>query len=163
MMHLSYEDAYFYYLLLRGGFNKEVNEWIYSITINNEVFYGICLDVLWYQNKINEIISVLHNYIGSNQIDDNIVCDKLRLLLKEKLNKRELSYNEVANSLYRFSIDSEKWQEKPWNDFYMLNVYGDYIDGGYFEKEDYCEIVKMFVNEGVLLNPDDFLKTKRKN
>lgn len=73
-----------------------------------------------------------------------------------------MSYNEVSNSLYRFSIDSEKWQEKPWNDFYMLNVYGDYIDGGYFEKEDYCEIVKMFVNEGVLLNPDDFLKTKKK-
>ena len=37
----------------------------------------------------------------------------------------------------------------------MLSVYGDYMDGGFLEKEDYHKIISEFVNTGELLNPDD--------
>ena len=42
----------------------------------------------------------------------------------------------------------------------MLSVYGDYMDGGFLEKEDYHKIISEFVNTGELLNLDDFLAKK---
>ena len=35
-MLLSYEEACFYYLLLKNGYVKEVDEWIDGIAYNNE-------------------------------------------------------------------------------------------------------------------------------
>ena len=41
-------------------------------------------------------------------------------------------------------------------DFYMISVYGDYMDGGFLDVKDYHKIVIEFVNTGILLHPDDF-------
>lgn len=153
---LSYEDAYFYKLILQCGFYEEVNEWIDSIAVVNDSLEGIYLDLVCNQNNMNELISCLHSYIGNNKIDDKGLCDRLRLFIKEKIDKGEISYEEAANSLCGFAIKSEKWEEEPWNDFYMLSVNGDYMDGGFLDVKDYHKIIIEFVNTGILLHPDDF-------
>lgn len=153
---LSYEDAYFYKLILQCGFYEEVNEWIDSIAVVNDSLEGIYLDLVCNQNNMNELISCLHSYIGNNKIDDKGLCDRLRLFIKEKIDKGEISYEEAANSLCGFAIKSEKWEEEPWNDFYMLSVNGDYMDGGFLDVKDYHKIVIEFVNTGILLHSDDF-------
>ena len=161
-----YEDACYYKLLLQGGFCKEVNAWIDNIATNIDVLEGIYLDLVCNQNNLNELISCLHSYIGNNKIDDKGLCDRLRLFIKEKIDKGEISYEEAANSLCGFAIKSEKWEEEPWKDFYMISVYGDYMDGGFLDVKDYHKIVIEFVNTGILLHPDDFCKmrtSKQKN
>ena len=155
-MLLSYEDLYFYKLILQGGFHQEVNEWIDNIATNNDVLEGIYLDLVCNQNNLNELISCLQCYIGKNTVDDKALCDRLRLFIKEKLDKGEISYEEAANSLCGFAIKSENWEEEPWKDFYMVSVYGDYMDGGFLDVEDYHKIVSEFINIGKLLHPDDF-------
>lgn len=155
-MLLSYEDACFYKHILQGSFYQEVNEWVDSIAVNNDLLEGIHLDLVCNQDNLNELISCLHNYIGNNKIDNKCLCDRLRLFIKEKLNKNEISCEEAANSLCGFSINAEKWEEEHWHDFYMLSVYGDYMDGGFLAVEDYHKIVSEFVNTGKLLHPDDF-------
>ena len=157
---LSYEDAYFYKLILQCGFYEEVNEWIDSIAVVNDSLEGIYLDLVCNQNNMNELISCLHSYIGDNKIDDKGLCDRLRLFIKEKIDKGEISYEEAANSLCGFAIKSEKWEEEPWKDFYMISVYGDYMDGGFFDVKDYHKIVIEFVNTGKLLHLDDYWKTR---
>ena len=157
---LSYEDAYFYKLILQCGFYEEVNEWIDSIAVVNDSLEGIYLDLVCNQNNMNELISCLHSYIGDNKIDDKGLCDRLRLFVKEKIDKGEISYEEAANSLCGFAIKSEKWEEEPWKDFYMISVYGDYMDGGFFDVKDYHKIVIEFVNTGKLLHLDDYWKTR---
>ena len=153
---LSYEDAYFYKLILQCGFYEEVNEWIDSIAVVNDSLEGIYLDLVCNQNNLNELISCLHSYIGNNKIDDKSICDRLKLFIKEKIDKSEISYEEAANSLCGFAIKSEKWEEEPWKDFYMISVYGDYMDGGFLDVKDYHKIIIEFVNTGILLHPDDF-------
>ena len=155
-MELSYLDAYYYMLLLEVGFKEDVNNWINLIAEEKNSLDGIYLDLVCNQNHLNELISCLHSYIGNNKIDDKGLCDRLRLFIKEKIDKGEISYEEAANSLCGFAINSEKREEKPWNDFYMLSVYGDYMDGGFLDVEDYHKIVSEFVNTGRLLHPDDF-------
>ena len=157
---LSYEDAYFYKLILQCGFYEEVNEWIDSIAVVNDSLEGIYLDLVCNQNNMNELISCLRSYIGNNKIDDKGLCDRLRLFVKEKIDKGEISYEEAANSLCGFAIKSEKWEEEPWKDFYMISVYGDYMDGGFFDVKDYHKIVIEFVNTGKLLHLDDYWKTR---
>lgn len=61
---------------------------------------------------MNELISCLFSYIGNNKIDDKGLCDRLRLFIKEKIDKAEISYEEAANSLCGFAIKSEKRQEE---------------------------------------------------
>lgn len=165
-MLLSYEDAYFYKLILQNGFYNEINDWIDNIATNNDVLEGIYLDLVCNQNNLNELISCIHSYIGNNKIDDKGLCDRLRLFIKEKIDKGEISYEEAANSLCGFAIKSEKWEEEPWKDFYMISVYGDYMDGGFLDVKDYHKIVIEFVNTGILLHPDDYWKartSKQKN
>ena len=157
---LSYEDAYFYKLILQCGFCEEVNEWIDSIAVVNDSLEGIYLDLVCNQNNMNELISCLRSYIGNNKIDDKGLCDRLRLFVKEKIDKGEISYEEAANSLCGFAIKSEKWEEEPWKDFYMISVYGDYMDRGFFDVKDYHKIVIEFVNTGKLLHLDDYWKTR---
>ena len=155
-MKLSYEDAMFYKLILQGGYHKEVNDWIDNVSENNDLLEGIYLDIVSNQENLNELISCLHNYVVEKEYNDKIVRDRLQSFIKDKLNKNEISCEEAANSLCGFAIHSEKWLDEIWNDFYMLSVYGDYMDGGFLEKEDYHKIISEFVNTGELLNPDDF-------
>lgn len=165
-MLLSYEDAYFYKLILQNGFYNEINDWIDNIATNNDELEGIYLDLVCNQNNLNELISCLNSYIGNIKIDDKGPSDRLRLFIKERLDKGEISYEEAANSLCGFAIKSEKWEEEPWEDFYMISVYGDYMDGGFLDVKDYHKIVIEFVNTGILLHPDDFCKmrtSKQKN
>ena len=159
-MLLSYEDAYYYKLILQNGFHQEVNDWIDYIATNNDELEGIYLDLVCNQNNLNELISCLNSYIGNIKIDDKGLCDRLRLFIKEKIDKGEISYEEAANSLCGFAIKSEKWEEGPWKDFYMISVYGDYMDGGFLDVEDYHKIVSEFVNTGRLLHPDDFCEMR---
>ena len=159
-MLLSYEDAYFYKLILQNGFYNEINDWIDNIATINDELEGIYLDLVCNQNNLDELISCLHSYIGNIKIDDKALCDRLRLFIKERLDKGEMSYEEAANSLCGFAIKSEKWEDEPWKEFYMISVYGDYMDGGFLDVKDYHKIVIEFVNTGILLHPDDYWKTR---
>ena len=134
-MKLSYDDAMFYKLILQSGYQKEVNDWIDNFTTNNDLLEGIYLDLVCNQDNLNELISCLHNYVIEKDFNDKVVCDRLQSFIKDKLNKNEISYEEAANSLCGFSIHSEKWLDEIWHNFYMLSVYGDYMDGGFRAKE----------------------------
>ena len=63
-MLLSYEEACFYYLLLKTGYTKEVDEWIDGIAYNNETLEDINLELVYKQSNTNELISCLYNYIN---------------------------------------------------------------------------------------------------
>lgn len=162
-MLLSYEDACFYKLLMQAGFVDDVNKWITNIANDNETLEGIYLDLVCCLGKVNEAISCLHNYIKDNIINDKFVCNRLRLFIKKKLDNNEMSIDEASKALYTFSISSEKWNEKYWDDFYYLSVYEDYCLSGLMDKEDYYIIVKDFIEKGNRVNPNDFWTKREKN
>ena len=119
-MLLSYEDAYFYKLLGELGFEKEVEMWIEGILNSNETLEGINLELVYHQSNLYEIISLLHNYIGDNKVNDKQLCDKLRLFIKDKIDKDEITVLDAVEALYGFAYVSENTHEKYWNDFYVI-------------------------------------------
>ena len=165
-MKLTYEDAYYYKLLLQLGFTKEVDNWILSIANNNKELEGIYLDLVCAnnlkENSINEVISCLHNYIGDNKINDKELCDKLRLFIKTKLDNNEIDESTSADYLSGFAIASEKIHDKYWSDLYYISVYGDYKAEGFIDETKYNKIVRDFLETGKLLDSDEFWSKRTK-
>ena len=56
-MYITYEEAYFYKLLLENGFVGEVDQWIDNIAVNNDTLEGI---------KNNLRIISDYNVLGNN-------------------------------------------------------------------------------------------------
>ena len=147
-MILSYEDAYYYKLLMQAGFEKEVNEWINIIASTNETLEDIYLDLVCSLGNINDIISCLHNYINDHSINDEEVCNRLRLFIKDKLDKNELLIEEASNAIFSFVMSSGKWNEKYWSDLYSLNIYYEYYTSDFLSQEEYYVILKDFIETG---------------
>ena len=161
-MLLSYEEACFYYLLLKTGYTKEVDEWIDGIAYNNETLEDINLELVYKQSNTNELISCLYNYINEQKMDDKLICEKLRLFIKQKLDNNEITIEEAANSLCSFSLGNGDINAPYWIDFYMVSVYGEYVDSTLLEKTKYHAIVRQFVNTGNKLDSNDFWNERDK-
>lgn len=159
-MIVSFEDAFFYKILLQSGFEVEVNQWIDTIANNNEKLEDINLELVCSQGDTNKVISCLHNYIGKNNIDDEILCDRLRLFVKSKIDNEELTIEKAAESLCSFSLSSEKIYEEYWNDFYILGVYGDLVAEGLISIEEYNAIARQYIETGNKINTDDFWSSR---
>lgn len=145
---LSYEEAYFYKLLLQTGFEKDVNEFIDSILDNNDILEGINLDLVSNQGDINSLISYLHNYIGDNSVDNKTICDRLRVFIKNKVDKEELSIEEAADALYGFVCVSEKYHDKFWHDFYLIGEDCDFYYGKDIEKTNFLNRFYHYLETG---------------
>ena len=165
-MKISYDEAFYYKLLLQSGFNKEIDEFVNYIINNNEILDGINLDfVIAYnlkENSLNEMISCLHNYINNNKIDNRYVCDKLRMLIKNKVDNNEITLEDAGSILSEFAYISEKKFEEYFNDLYDISIYMDYIDIGFINKEKYFKIVKDYLDTGVLYKTNSFWKNRNK-
>ena len=140
-MLISYEEAYFYKLLLQNGFVKEVDKWIEFIAVNNEFLDGINLDLVSALGDANKIISSLHNYLLDKKIDDKSVCEKLRLFIKDEVDNDEISIFEAANILYYFSFENEKMYEEYWHDFYTIGIYKEYFEEDFLDEAEFNSIV----------------------
>ena len=161
-MNLSYIDAYYYLLLLKAGFEKEVTMWINSIAENSDTLEGIYLDLVCCYSDLNEVISCLHNYIGDNPINDKEVCARLREFIKEKLDNNEISMERAIDALISFV--SDRWQEKYWSDFYMVSIFEEYQSAGFADQVEIFAMIREFINTGKRLDANKFwLDREKKN
>ena len=171
-MKISYEDAYYYKILLQSSYIDEVDKWIEDVINSNETLDGIYLDLVCAynlkKNSLNELISCLHNYIGDNIINDEYVSNKLRLFVKCKFDSNEIDEIAVTEVLCNMCLSSEKLYDKYWNDFYNIIIYKDFLDEGLLEENDFKRIVKDFLDTGILYSFNDFwnsrdIKNRNKN
>lgn len=155
-MYITYEEAYFYKLLLENGFVGEVDQWIDNIAVNNDTLEGINLDLVSALGDSNKIISSLHNYLLDKKIDDKSVCERLRLFIKDKVDNDKISILEAANILYYFSCENEKMHEEYWHDFYTIGIYKEYFEEDFLDEAEFNSIVKQFLETGNQVDANDF-------
>lgn len=155
-MYITYEEAYFYKLLLQNGFVEEVDKWIEFIAVNNDYLEGINLDLISALGDVNKIISSLHNYLLDKKIDDKSVCERLRLFIKDKVDNEEISILQAANILYYFSCQNEKMHEEYWHDFYTIGIYKEYFEEDCLDEAEFNSIVKQFLETGNQVDTNDF-------
>lgn len=164
-MLVTYEDALFYKLLSQIGYEKDVDDWITSICNENERLEGVHLDLAYCQGKNNAIISCLHNYIGDNQVDNQIVQTRLRLFILEKLNQNEITIDFATTSLIRLSKVVGDCGFDIWFDFYLVGEYFDFVDEGTVKKEEFDAEIRHYLETGKHLfrEPDSSREKTKKS
>lgn len=155
-MLLSYEDAYYYKLLLQNGFYNDVNDFINDIANKNNTLEGIFLELVYNQNNLNELISCLHNYINYNKVNNELLCNKLKQFIKNKVDNNEITIEKASDALCGFAISSESYLEPYWSDFYHINILWDYVDAGILSEEEYKQAVREFIYTGKIFDIDNF-------
>ena len=147
---LTYEEAYYYKILIELGFNEEFEKYIEYLENELEVYEGFYLDLIYNQSNTSNIISLLNNFILEKKINESKVFEKVRLFLLDKLNNNEIDLEKTIESLDLLSfyfLEEDSMDE--WDAFYedyelgflhdhnldLLKVVRSYLETG--EIEDY--------------------------
>jgi hypothetical protein len=157
---LSYDLACFYKLLLQAGYNKEVNFYIDEIVSKNDELEGINLDLVCNLLDLNRLISVLHNYIGENKINKDLVCNMLREFIFKKYSLNEIALKDVAYSFLIFSNTMERDHGEYCNDFFIIGDYYHLVCDGIINIDKYTSIVSNYLKTGKSFDSDDFFKKR---
>ena len=96
---LTYEEAYYYKILIELGFNEEFEKYIEYLENELEVYEGFYLDLIYNQSNTSNIISLLNNFILDKKINESKVFEKVRLFLLDKLNNNEIDLEKTIESL----------------------------------------------------------------
>ena len=161
-MPLSYDLACFYKLLLQAGYNKEVNSYINEIVSKNDELEGINLDLVCNLLDLNRLISVLHNYIGENKINKDLVCNMLREFIFKKYSLNEIALKDVAYSFMIFSNTMERDHGEYCNDFFIIGDYYHLVCDGIINIDKYTSIVSNYLKTGKSFDSDGFFNKREK-
>ena len=141
---LTYDEAYYYKILIELGFNEEFEKYIEYLENELEVYEGFYLDLIYNQSNASNIISLLNNFILDKKINESKVFEKVRLFLLDKLNNNEINEKKAIELLsllynhYFTYIDiMEEW-------FYF---YEEYIMG-YLKDENINVAIRTFLEKG---------------
>lgn len=141
---LTYEEAYFYKILIELEFNEEFEKYIEYLENELEVYEGFYLDLIYNQSSPLNVISLLNNYILDKDIDKSLVFEKVRLFLLDKLNNNEINEKKAIellsllyNHYFTYIDKMEEW-------FYF---YEEYIMG-YLKDENINVAIRTFLEKG---------------
>lgn len=141
---LTYEEAYFYKILIELGFNEEFEKYIEYLENELEVYEGFYLDLIYNQSSPLNVISLLNNYILDKDIDKSLVFEKVRFFLLDKLNNNEINEKKAIellsllyNHYFTYIDKMEEW-------FYF---YEEYIMG-YLKDENINVAIRTFLEKG---------------
>lgn len=141
---LTYEEAYFYKILIELEFNEEFEKYIEYLENELEVYEGFYLDLIYNQSSPLNVISLLNNYILDKDIDKSLVFEKVRFFLLDKLNNNEINEKKAIellsllyNHYFTYIDKMEEW-------FYF---YEEYIMG-YLKDENINVAIRTFLEKG---------------
>ena len=141
---LTYEEAYFYKILIELEFNEEFEKYIEYLENELEVYEWFYLDLIYNQSNTSNIISLLNNYILDKDIDKSLVFEKVRFFLLDKLNNNEINEKKAIellsllyNHYFTYIDKMEEW-------FYF---YEEYIMG-YLKDENINVAIRTFLEKG---------------
>lgn len=141
---LTYEEAYYYKILIELGFNEEFEKYIEYLENELEVYEGFYLDIIYNQSNTSNIISLLNNFILDKKINESLVFEKVRLFLLDKLNNNEINEKKAIellsllyNHYFTYIDKMEEW-------FYF---YEEYIMG-YLKDENINVAIRTFLEKG---------------
>ena len=146
---LTYEEAYFYKILIELEFNEEFEKYIEYLENELEVYEGFYLDLIYNQSSPLNVISLLNNFILDKDIDKSLVFEKVRFFLLDKLNNNEIDLEKTIESLDLLSfyfLEDDCMDE--WDTFYA-----DY-ELGYLDRYnlDLLKVVRSYLETGKIEN-----------
>lgn len=160
-MKLSYEDAYFYKLLLQAGFSTYVNSWIEKNIYTNDSLEGIDLELAINYGDVNKVISCLNSYIGEEKINDKNIYEKILNFISERYKNGEITIEGVVESLYSFVCITEKFYDDYWYEFYEIGEHYKLIFDGLIDSNVFYLKLEEYLEKRVKINFSNIIKKNK--
>lgn len=145
------EEAYYYRILLQNGFSDEYNEWLNKRLEEEDPLSDIVLELSFCSSDLNKTVSLLLNFAREKGFDSKVVCEKLRLFLKEAYHSHKMSNDEVISYMYTFACDYGDLDadSDAWESMYDVTFYYDLADGGVMDKEKVDSAFHAYLDYGI--------------
>ena len=151
---MTYEEAISMKILLISGFYEPYISWLDQKIISEDPLSRITVDLLDCGEDINKIISCLYQYCFEHSFDQNIVCENLRLFIKDQFESGKMSKAACVDTLDRFARNSECEHESVhWANMVMLSYYHDYAEEDLVSMEAFDTVFMQYLQDGTLPVP----------
>lgn len=123
---MTREDAYYFTILLKSGFHGEYDAWLDRQLEEEDPLSDLVLKLALCASDVNKIISCLQNYcadLPAGELDEDAVCERLRLFLKEEHHSGRLSKEQTVYAMHCFARSHGNpgdFGEGSWNDMYFM-------------------------------------------
>ena len=162
------EDFYYFKLLLSFGLSEEYDEWLNNSLESEAQLSDIVLQLSLCGSDKNKTISVLHHYCEKTEIDERIVCDKLRGFLKEEYHSKRLDKEQTVLYMYKFATAHSAINDLNidiWGDMIYMDDYYQLAKDGTILWENFDNVFLNYLNDGIAIDSNLLWhpKTKQKS
>lgn len=112
---MTYEDAYFQLLLLKGGIEYEYLRWINELLETEETLTAATLDMSFMGDDIKNAVAYLYGYCGEKSIDIESICTRLRLFLGNEYFSGRITRQTCVNVMKTASEFVGYWGKPSWH------------------------------------------------
>lgn len=156
---MTCEDAHYYLLLLQAGFTKEFDARFDERLASDTPYSDIVIDLAMCRSDVNETISLLRQYCDGKDVSEAVLCERLRLYLKDAYHSGRLTKKEIVDAMHSFAVaqrysDDRDFNERIWYDMhYMVDLYEMAADG-IASWENFDAIFLDYLDKGIPLIHD---------
>ncbi len=146
------EDAYYFKILLMSGFSDGYDEWLNEHLEAEEPLSDVVLNLSLCGSDVNKTISYLHRYCAEQKFDDAVVCEKLRLFLKEAYLSNRFNKDEIISGMCRFAVNHgshEDYESSLWFDMFYMEDYYSLAKSGIIPQDKFDRAFLSYLDDGV--------------
>lgn len=151
------EEAYYFKILLMTGFSDGYDEWLNGYLEAEEPLSDIVLALSLCGSDVNKTISCLHNYCARHKLDESIVCDKLRLFLKQAYHSGRFGKEKTSSYMYRFALnhcDPGDFKMGLWGNMFYMDDYYSLAKDGIIPWESFDLAFHSYLDDGVPIDSE---------
>lgn len=154
---MTREDACYFKILLSSGLSDGYDEWLDLYLNKEDPLSDIVLNLALCGSDVNKTISCLYIFCAEKAFDEKLVCEKLRLFLKDAYHTGRFSKEEVLSYMYRFAAaqgDPGDFEIAAWDSMYYFDYYHSLVEEGLILKERFDAAFFSFLDDGIPLDSD---------
>ncbi len=145
---MPYEYAAYFKVLLLCGYDGELQRYVDAALEEQDPLSDVILELAAAGSDGNRRLSVLNACLeqakASGAQEDNAAFALAASFLKRKA-KDGMPMQELAQLMYRFALDEERYLTEPWDTMYLLSDHYDGVVDGWYDKETYLREFDAFL------------------
>ena len=149
---MNREEAFYYEILLTLGYSSEYDEWLNTYLKTEDPLSDIVLDLAWCGADKEKAISILRKYRLEESVDEENVCNRIRLFLKNAYHTKQLNKEQVATAMYAVAshiCGSGDFDTKVWGDMFCFDEYYSMAKEGIISWEKFDSVFFDYLDFGI--------------
>ena len=150
---MKLDDAYYHLLLMKSGLDDGYDPWLDGYLEEEDPLSDIVLNLVSCGSNLNETISCLNAYCGPEpEVDEGLLCDRLRNFLKDAYRSGQMSQREVVDAMHRIALaHGAPWDVEAgiWDGFYYMEDRLELVDDGFASREVFDSAFQAFLDDGI--------------